>query len=294
MDLIITSPKIPQLGETVLGSGFMTAPGGKGANQAIAASRLGGQVSMIGCLGSDIFGEHLFENLKENHVDTAAIRFVRAATGIAVIVVKEGDNFIIVDPGANSMLTPDMITENEKMIRESDIVMLQLEIPLETVEQTVSLAKKCGAKVLLNPAPARELSDGILSKIDILTPNETECELITGISVKNPDDAKKAVSFLMEKGIPQVIVTMGGAGVVYNRGKEMIHKPAAKVKVTDTTAAGDSFSGAVAVALSQGKTIDEAVDFGIMAGALTVTKKGALESLPTSEEVDHFRLHTDL
>jgi ribokinase len=293
MDLVVSTPKVPVMGETIMGSGFLTAPGGKGANQAVAAAKLGGNVSMIGCLGNDIFGRDLRKNLEDSNVKTEAIKsFEDSATGIAMIVVNKGNNFIIVDPGANSMLSPLLVSEQEKIISESDIVMVQLEIPLETVERAIDIAKKSGIKVLLNPAPARELSDELLLKVDIFTPNETECEIITGLSIRNIADAGKAIEFLVAKGIPQVIVTMGGKGVVYNRGKEIVHKGVPEVTVIDTTAAGDSFSGAIAVALSQGKTIDEAVDFGNIVGTLTVTKKGAQTSLPTLKDVEDFKIGT--
>lgn len=289
MDLVVTTPKVPVLGETVLGSGFMTAPGGKGANQAVAAARLGGDVTMIGCIGDDIFGRDLLSNLKISGVNTDAIEIKEnISTGIAVIIIKDGNNSIIVDPGANYRLTPDMPDRYEAVIKGCDIVVVQLEIPVETVEKAVALAKKHGVKVLLNPAPARILSDELLSQIDILTPNETECEIITGIPVNTIDDAKKAVGFLNGKGVPQVIITLGGKGVVYNSSGAILHKPVPAVEVVDTTAAGDCFSGAVALALSNGKDMDAAVDFANMAGTLTVTKKGAQTSLPTLEEVTSY------
>jgi len=289
MDLVITTPKVPVMGETVLGSGFLTVPGGKGANQAVAAAKLGGNVTMIGCVGNDTFGEVLLNNLRQNSVDTSHMRILDGVpTGIAMIVVNEGNNFIIVDPGANYQLTPQMIDSVEDLIKESCIMVVQLEIPLDTVERVIDIAKRNDVKVLLNPAPAIKLEDSLLTKVDILTPNETECEIITDIPIKSVGDAKNAVAYLMNKGVENVIVTMGGNGVVYNSGKEIIHKAVPNVKVVDTTAAGDSFSGALAVALSQGKSIDEAVDFGNIVGTLTVMKKGAQTSLPTIEDVLKF------
>lgn len=289
MDLVVTTPKIPVMGETIIGSGFMTAPGGKGANQAVAAAKLGGEVSMIGCVGSDIFGKNLLNNLSMNNVniDNVAVKD-STSTGIAVIIVKDGNNSIIVDSGSNALLTPEMIDSFEDIISNSSILVVQLETPLATVERAIYLAKRHGVKVLLNPAPATKLSNELLSMVDIFTPNESECEIITGISIASIDDAKRAVTFLNGKGIPQVIITLGGKGVVYNNADSILHKPVPNVKVVDTTAAGDSFSGAVALALSQGKSIDEAVDFGNIVGTLTVTKKGAQTSLPTMEEVDLF------
>jgi len=291
MDLVVTTPKIPVMGETVLGSGFMTVPGGKGANQAVAAAKLGGKVSMVGCVGNDTFSGILLNNLKKYSVDTSNVKIVDGVpTGVAMIVVNEGNNFIIVDPGANYQLTPQMIDSVGELIKKSYILAVQLEIPLDAVERAIDIAKDNKVKVLLDPAPARKLDDSLLAKVDIITPNETECEIITGLPVKSTDDAKKAVEYLMGKGIPNVIVTMGGKGVVYNSGKEILHKTVPKVKVVDTTAAGDSFTGAVAVALSQGKSIDEAVDLGNKVGTLTAMKKGAQTSLPTLEEVLNFNL----
>ena len=289
MDLVITAPKMPVMGETILGSGFMTTPGGKGANQAVAAARLGGCVTMVGCVGNDIFGKDILKNLELNNVKTNLINIVEGvSTGIAVIVIENGNNAIIVDPGANSLLSSQIVENNENTIKSSNILMVQLEIPLETVEKTVEIAKRAGVNVLLNPAPARRLSDELLRKVDIFTPNETECEIITGLSINSVAEAKEALRFLLNKGIGQVVITMGDKGVVYNRGIELVHKPVNKVKVVDTTAAGDSFSGALAVSLSQGNSIDEAVDFGNIVGALTVTRKGAQASLPTIDEVNNY------
>lgn len=289
MDLVVRTPKIPVMGETIIGSGFMTSPGGKGANQAVAAARLGGKVVMIGCVGNDIFGRDLIANMQVSNVETAYIRILDdVSTGVAVIVIKDGNNSIIVDSGANFLLSPQMIEEAEEIVKACELLIVQLEIPLETVDKAINLAKKHNKKVLLNPAPAQKLSDELLGKLDIITPNETECEIITGLEIKSIEDAKVAVKFLKNKGIPQVVITMGGKGVVYNSGEEIRHKAINPVVVVDTTAAGDSFSGALAVALSQGNSIDEAVDFGSIVGAMTVTKKGAQTSLPTIEEVNKF------
>lgn len=291
MDLIVSTPHIPVLGETVLGSGFTTAPGGKGANQAVAASRLGGEVSMVGCVGYDIFGKDLLANLKANKVSTDNVKLIEnCPTGVAVIVLKDEDNFIIVDSGANYKLTTAMIDALEEEIKNSSMLMIQLETPMETVERAVALANKHGVKVLLNPAPAAKLSDELLSRVDIIMPNESECEFITGIQVDNVDEAERAVDYLRNKGIKQVAITMGSKGVVYNSGDKLVHKSACKVKAVDTTAAGDSFSAALAVALTNGKSIDEAINFATLVGALTVMKKGAQPSLPSLEEVENFQI----
>lgn len=290
MDLVINTPKVPVMGETVLGSSFMTVPGGKGANQAVAAAKLGGNVSMIGCVGGDIFGKDLIGNLIVNRVDISNVKVLDGhSTGVAMIVIKDGNNSIIVDPGANSQIGVQMIEDLEDIIAKSDMVVVQLEIPLETVEKAITIAKKHQVKVLLNPAPARPLHDQLLSMVDIFTPNESECEIITGMPVKSIENAKEAVAFLNTKGIPIVIITMGGKGAVYNNQKEIIHKPVPEVKVVDTTAAGDSFSGAIAVALSGGRSLDEAIDFANIVGTLTVTRKGAQSSLPSLKDVDAFK-----
>lgn len=289
MDMAVNTPKIPKLGETVLGSGFITSAGGKGANQAVAAVKLGGDVEMIGCVGDDIFGRVLVQNLTASHVKVENVKTITGCpTGTATIVIKGGDNFIIVSPGANFMLTPAMIEELEEVLKSSQMLVLQMEIPMDTIEKAIEIAKKHGVKVLLNPAPARKLSNELLSSVDILTPNENECEMITGLHIKNIEDAKQAVLYLNRKGVQQVIVTLGGNGVVYNDGESVMHKDVPNVKVVDTTAAGDSFTGAVAVALSQGKNIDSAVEFGNIVGTLTVMKSGAQASIPTLEDVYKF------
>ena len=289
MDLVVTSPKIPVLGETVLGSGFMTVPGGKGANQAVAVAKLNGDVAMIGCIGNDTFGKILIKNLSASKVKVDNIKVVDSvSTGIAMVVVKDGDNFIIVDPGANSELKPDDIIALEQAIQESSMVVIQLEIPLETVETAIELANRHAVKVLLNPAPAKKLSDELLSKVDIFTPNESECEIITGLPAKSIEDAKAAALYLNEKGIHNVLITLGGKGVVYNNGDQIIHKTVPEVEVVDTTAAGDSFSGAIAVALTEGMELDAAVDFANIVGTLAVTKKGAQASLPDRNAVMEF------
>ena len=286
MDVSVTTPRIPRIGETVLGSELKISPGGKGANQAVAASRLGADVAIIGCVGDDVFGQQLLANLAENNISSEYIYKMKSvSTGVAVIVVKDGNNAIVVNPGANDELKPSYISALSKVIEESSLVISQLEIPLETVEEVIKTAKMFSVPVLLNPAPARELSDELLSNVDIFTPNETECETITGIKINGIEDAKKALVYLKDKGIQQVLITIGSQGVIYNRGEEIIHKPAREVSAVDTTAAGDSFSGALAVALISGNSIDEAVDFASIVGSLTVTKKGAQSSLPSIEEV---------
>ncbi len=287
MDLVVNTPRIPVIGESVLGWGFMTNPGGKGANQAVAASRLGAKVNMAGCVGNDLFGADIIKNLAVNGVDSANVRRLDSIpSGIAVILIKDGDNCIIIDPGANSRVDASMSDAIEKSVAGSGILLLQLEIPMEAVKMAVGIAKRHGVKVLLNPAPAAFLDDDLLMGVDIITPNESECESITGLQVKCIDDAKAAVPWFMDRGVRQVIITLGSNGVVYNSDNRILHKPVPKVKVVDTTAAGDSFSAALAVAISEGKGIDDAVTFANAVGTLTVQKKGAVGSLPYRREVE--------
>jgi ribokinase len=287
-DLIINSPKPPYMGETVIGGGFMTAAGGKGANQAVAAARLGAEAVMLGAVGNDLFGAELKANLERNKVNTNFVKICeKYPTGTAVIVLHKGDNFIVVDPGANQSNSPEDIKNAEDMIKQADMLMVQLEIPFETVRFVMETAKKYNVKVLLNPAPAAKIPDSILTLADILTPNESECEALSGISAKSVEGAFEALRYFMSKGIKQVCITMGENGAAYNINDELRHIPCRNVSnVEDTTAAGDSFSAALAVALCEGKNIEEAVGFATAVASLTVTKKGAQPSLPYRKDVD--------
>lgn len=289
MDLTVTAPRMPAPGETVFGSGFLCSPGGKGANQAVAAARLGARVSMVGCVGSDAFGSQLLENLSNNAVDTGCVTATsEQPTGTALIVVAQADNTIVVDPGANFCLTPAMVEKAEDRIKASDMVLLQMEIPPEMVEAAVRLAKKHGKTVLLNPAPAGQIGADILKMADILTPNRSECETLTGMPAGTVEEAGEAAQYLLKMGIPCVAVTLGGAGAVFGKGGRVWHEPAFCVEAADTTAAGDAFSAALAVAVSGGKPFEEAADFALAAAALTVTKRGAQRSLPDADEVVSF------
>ena len=286
MDLCVSTPRVPVMGETILGGGFFTCPGGKGANQAVAAAKLGAEVTMIGRVGGDAFGAQLTANLQANGVNTAHIRVVEETpTGIAVILLHNGDNCIIVDPGANAVLTPGDIAALEPVIAASDILVLQLEIPLAAVRKAMETARAHGVRVLLNPAPAQKLPADFLALADILTPNESECEILTGLPCGSPEEMATGAQALLNIGIPQVLVTLGGDGVLYNGKDGMVRKPAKSIKVVDTTAAGDSFTGALAVSLAGGADFDAAVDFALAVAGLTVARKGAQESLPALEEV---------
>ena len=287
MDLVIEASKLPVMGETIIGNGFIATQGGKGANQAVAIGRLGGEVSMLGYVGDDAFGKQLKLNLTNNNVNATMIKTISGvSSGVAVITIVDGNNCIIVDAGANGLVSPELVQAHEKEIKSCSMIVMQMEIPFESVMKAISLAKLHNVKVLLNPAPARYLPDDLLKMVDIITPNETECESITGIKINSIEDAKTAVQYLLKKGVSQVLITMGDKGVVYNNKDRLLHQLPPKATVVDTTAAGDSFTAAIALKLTEGDDIEDAVKFASQVGALTVSKKGAQSSLPTLAEVD--------
>ena len=289
-DMIIKVPHVPVPGETIIGGTFSTAAGGKGANQAVAAVRAGGDVTFVARIGEDMFGQQakdgfVKDNIYVDHVLTDKV----APSGVALIFVGEdGENSIAVASGANANLSPSDVESAGDAISSADILIMQLETPLETVQKAATIASEKGVKVILNPAPACELSDDILSHVSILTPNESEAELLTGIKVESEKDAAAAADALMAKGIETVIVTMGakGAFVVTADFKELVG--GFSVKAVDATAAGDVFNGTLAVAMAEGKPLKEAVRFANAAGALSVTKLGAQPSAPTREEIEKF------
>lgn len=288
MDLIVLSPRIPQPGETIIGTGFRTAPGGKGANQAVAAAQLGAQVSMIGSVGADTFADSLLENLASAGVDR---RFVTRdqgnPTGVALIVVDDrGENSIVVASGANMHLKPADLESAEGAIAQADVLLLQLEVPLDTVTRAAEIARKHQVTVVLNPAPARTLPKKLLSLVDFLIPNETETALLSGMPVSNQDEIETAAASLRALGVGNVILTLGERGALLTAAGNSELYPAFEVNPVDTTAAGDAFMGAFAVALGEGLSIPDAIRFGNAAGALATTRLGAQPSLPTRTEVD--------
>lgn len=289
MDLVVNVDTMPKPGQTIIGSNFKEVPGGKGANQAVAMTRLNGNVSMIGKVGEDGFGQTLINSLKNDKVDTTYIQTSKGATGVALITVdKNAQNSIVVSPGANFEVKEDDIDNNIEAIKNSDIVVLQLETPLNTIKYALNKAKELNKYTILNPAPAVKLDDEIIKNVDLLTPNETELEILSEMKIENEDDISKATNKMIEKGVKELIVTLGSKGSLYINKEKSFFKSAYKVDAIDTTAAGDSFTGALAVALSNNKSIDEAMDFASKVGALSVMKEGAQSSLPTLKDVESF------
>ena len=287
MDLVVRTPRHPEIGETIIGTEFQTFPGGKGANQAVAAARLGGAVRMVGRVGSDSFGESLLSTLVADGVDT---RFIRrdpeASTGVALITVDEaGRNTIVVASGANAQLTPKDVSDAEELFRDAAVLVLQLESPIPAITQAIELARKYGARVILNPAPARKLEYNFLRGVDYLIPNQTELSLLTGL-----DSIQESIAYLHNVGIAHLIVTLGEDGSIVAENGQVIQLKALPVKAIDTTAAGDAFVGAFAVALTESLDTLSAAKWGNAAGAIAVTRPGAQPSLPNRKEFDEFLL----
>lgn len=290
MDLSVKVTRRPLKGETVLGSAFLASPGGKGANQAFAAGRLGASVAMIGKVGDDAFGGQLLSRLGEAGVDVSGIAAVAGVpTGIAAIQVDpEGDNSIVVAPGANETLVPADVRAHERLIAEAKLLMIQLEIPLDTVLEAASLASKHRVPVLLDPAPARELPAELLALVDYIVPNESEIAELTGIAVSDTASAIQAANDLMSRGVATVFSKLGANGVVVIRKDETFTVAGYPVVPVDTTAAGDAFAGALATALVSGRSLKEAARFANAVGALAVTKPGAQSAMPDLAEAERF------
>ena len=289
-DMIIKMDKIPVPGETVLGGEFSIAAGGKGANQAVGAARAGGKVTLVACVGNDMFGRQAVDGFAADKINIDYLfTNKKTASGVALIFVdKKGENSIAVASGANYKLTPKHIARAKKAIKNAQILVMQLETQLDTVSAAAKLARKHGVKVILNPAPAQPLGDDLLGNISILTPNETETELLTGIKVHDKASAGQASEILLEKGMEAVLITLGARGVFMATREIRKTVPAFKVKAVDSTAAGDIFNGALAVALSEGNSLEDAVRFANAAGALSVTRLGAQPSAPRRKEIENF------
>jgi ribokinase len=287
MDMVVKTSHIPAHGETVLGGAFFMNPGGKGANQAVAATRLGGNTLFVSKIGNDIFGKQSLQLLKAEGIDTSYIlRDEQLPSGVALITVDAaGENSIVVAPGANANLLPADVEGAQSEISSAEIILLQLEIPLATVEYTAGYAAAQGIKVILNPAPAAPLPTLLLSHIDTITPNATEASLISGIKVSDLGTAKQAATHIQTLGVKNVVITMGPVGALVLEGAVFTHVSAPKVQAVDTTAAGDVFNGALAVALSEHNNLPDAVRFACEAAALSVTRLGAQSSIPYRSEL---------
>jgi len=293
MDLVVRTPRAPENGETLIGTSFSIFPGGKGANQAVSSARLGGKVTMVGKVGIDHFGDQALDALNKENVNTQYIlRDSEIPTGVGSVTLEEnGDNRIIVVPGANLNFTIDELENIKHLIMNAKVIVLQLEMDLKMVEQAIAYAADYEVPIIFNPAPAQKLSDEVLSKISYLTPNETEAEILTGVTINSIEDAKTAGKILIEKGVKNVIMTLAEKGALVVNQSRAYHVPGFPVHPVDSVAAGDSFNGALAVGIVSGKTLEEAVKFANAVGALTVTKEGAIPSLPSLEEVELFLTH---
>lgn len=288
MDIVIEADRQPELGETILGSKAQFIPGGKGANQAVAAARLGAKTTMIGAVGGDSFGLELLKALDDNGIDRHAVKIVdSSSTGIASIFLTNGDNSIVVVQGANLDLLPEDIDLYDDVIQAADIILIQLEISLETVCYAVRKAKSYGKIVVLNPAPAQTLPDGLLSQVDYMTPNRSELGLLTGRDAEG-DELEAAILDLMNKGVANVITTLGADGSAFMDNLKLRTIQGYKVPVIDTTGAGDSFNAALAYSLALDPDLEKAVSFAAKVSAVAVTKFGAQEGMPTMEAVHQF------
>lgn len=286
-DMVVKAKNLPLPGETILGGTFLMNAGGKGANQAVAAARLGGQVTLVAKVGNDIFGKQTIIGLQKEKIDT---RFVfidnETASGTALIMVnEEGENCIAVAPGANANLLPADIL-NVQDLAEGEIMLMQLEIPMETITSIVSIARKNNQKVILNPAPAQKLEDELLRGLFLITPNETEASLLTGIKVIDETTAAAAAAVFLKKGVKHVIITLGKQGAYFQNETMKLMIGAPVVTAMDTTAAGDTFSGAITVAITENMEWKQAIKFAVKAASISVTRMGAQSSIPYRNEIN--------
>ena len=286
-DMVVKANRLPVPGETILGGTFYMNPGGKGANQAIAASRLGAEVTLVSKIGYDLFGLQALEIYKSEKINTEFIfTDPKNPSGVALISVDSfGENSIIVAPGASRTLSIEDIDKAKEKIKEADIMLMQLEVPIETAEYAAGIAKKYGIKVILNPAPASTLSDKFLNNVHTILPNRIEAEMLSGIKVKDMESARRAAQAISEKGIDNVVITLGRDGAYVKEKDEYCMIPAKKVESVDTTGAGDVFCGAFSVYLSEGHSLTESVRFANAAAAIAVTRIGAQSAIPYKREI---------
>lgn len=289
-DHILNLDAFPTPGETVTGHRYQVAFGGKGANQAVAAGRSGAKIAFIACTGDDDTGERVRQQLESDNIDIAPVSVVDGeSTGVALIFVNgEGENVIGIHAGANAALMPERVAAQHALIAGADALLMQLESPVESVLAAAKIAHENHTTVVLNPAPARVLSDELLALVDIITPNETEAEKLTGVRVENDEDAARAAKALHDKGIHTVIITLGSRGVWASVEGEGCRIPGFKVKAVDTIAAGDTFNGTLVTALLEGEPLDDAIRFAHAAAAIAVTRPGAQPSVPWRNEIDEF------
>ena len=290
MDLVTRASRLPRAGETLVGQAFSTVPGGKGANQAVASARLGAEVAMVGCVGSDAYGVQLRDALLVEGIDCQAVSRVDGSSGVALIVVDDSSqNAIVIVAGSNGELTPASLQAADAVLQAADVIICQLEVPYDTVAHTLKRGRALNKTVILNPAPVNgPLPSQWLEAIDYLIPNESEATALSGVTVDSLDSAKLAATQLIKAGAGKVIITLGSEGALFADGQAFEHLLAPKVKAVDTTAAGDTFVGGFAAALASGKSEAEAIRFGQVAAALSVTRAGAQPSIPTLHDVQGF------
>ncbi|MFJ5361246.1 ribokinase [Pectobacterium sp. CHL-2024] len=289
-DHILNLEQFPRPGETVIGEQYSVAFGGKGANQAVAAGRSGADIAFIACVGEDDIGTRICQQLSKDNIDVSAVEAISGeTTGVALIFVNaDAENMIAINAGANAAVMPDYLHRHQQHIIDASALLMQLESPLETVIAAAKLAHEHQTKVILNPAPARELPDELLSLVNMITPNETEAQFLTGITVETEDDAARAAQVLHDKGIETVLITLGSRGVWLSENGQGQRIPGYRVKAVDTIAAGDTFNGALVTALLENKPMSSAVRFAHAAAAIAVTRRGAQPSVPWREEIDAF------
>lgn len=285
-DFTIHAERIPKIGETLPGRDFSINIGGKGLNQAIAVARLGGQAQFLGAVGHDMNGAMLLKAMADDGVAFEGLCTPDATTGIAMITVVNGDNCILLHAGANGCMKKDMIAGKQALIENAGAVILQLEIPMEAVAAAVQMAHNAQVPVFLNPAPAHPLPDEIYPMIDYLIPNEHEATALSGMEAETEEGCRENIRFFREKGVKNVLITLGEKGCAYHEGEEIFFCPAVKTRAVDTTSAGDTFIGALCVQLMQGKGIHEAVEYACRASALTVSRPGAAASIPFAREIE--------
>ncbi len=286
-DMVIKTPRFPLPGETIIGGDFFMFPGGKGGNQAVAAARMGGEVCFICCLGDDVFGKQSLDGYNNENIDTSGVLIVQdSPSGVALITVNaQAENEIVVASGANNSLSAEHLRANRSKIEGTKLVLTQLETPLESVAELASLCRNTNIPLIINPAPAQALPDDVLDGLFLITPNETETQILTGIEVNDKDSSIRAASALLSKGVENVIITMGKKGAFFMNKEEAFTVEPPKVEAVDTTAAGDVFNGALAVCLAEEMPWKDSIDLASRAAAVSVTRMGAQASAPYKKEV---------